>query len=357
MRRRPAGGPGGRVTLARAWLALAVSIAISNALVPTRAWAREPSTAELQQARELFSKAERDERARDWKSALEKLERAGAIKMTPGIRFHIALCRENLGSMVQALADYEAAVAQARAENVNDVVDAARDSLLDLRARVPSLSLAIVNAPAESVEVSIDDRPILSAALVAPIRLAPGTHRIVARRRDARDGRTFTKDIELKERDTLALDLKLPAEASAEGAGAAGANGTAATPALPALAPPEEPAQTRSRTSAVLTTAGAVFLVGAGIGSFIVAGSAQDDLRTCNSPNECTTDRTAVRTWDALALAGWISGAAVGAFATVLWLQPSRSTPRAKSSRVAPTPTATLGLAPAWGGAFLAGSF
>jgi hypothetical protein len=325
------------VTFARAGLVVAIVIFTSSTC-----WARDPSPREIQEARALFAKAERDERARDWKGALEKLEQAGAVKMTPGIRFHIALCREKLGALVEALADYEAAAVQARAEGVGDVLDAVRDPLADLRARVPSLSLTIVNAPAEGVDVAIDDRPIAAGALASPIRLAPGTHRNVARRAGNRAGRPFTKDIELHERDTHALDLALPAaEAPAAVERAAPQAPETSLPA--AAAPPEAPATTPSRTNAIFATTGAALLVGAGVGAFLLAGRAQDELRDCTSPDDCTTKRPAVRTWDGLAIAAWASGAAVGAFAAVLWLRPAR-VPR-------------VALAPAWNGASLRGTF
>lgn len=315
---------------ARAVLAFSVVGAMTLGVsAPCAAREPTPTAAELAQARDLFSKAERDERAHDWSAALEKLNRAGAIKMTPGIRFHIALCHENTGALLEALADYEAAALQAVAENVTEVADAVREPLSDLRSRVPSLTLTIVNAPAQGVVVTIDDHELTAAQLASPIRLMPGTHRIVTKRID--NGHTFQKELELHERDVFALDLKLPNEPSARGGEASPA--PAAGIAGDRVEPPKESGG-KGHAVAIATTAGALVLLGAGTLSFVLAGSAQDDLRTCAvSGADCTDKKQPVRTWDALALAGWASGAALGAVSIYFWLKPGRNADAA-STRV-----------------------
>jgi hypothetical protein len=276
--------------------------------------AKEPTAAELAQARELFSKAERDERAKDWKSALEKLQAAGAIKMTAGIRFHVALCQENLGQLVDALASYEAAATQAREDNARDVLEAIQEPLSDLRGRVPSLTLSLANARPEEVDITLDDRALGAAELGGAIRLGPGTHHLVARRRT--DGKTFTKDVVLHERDSVAMDLRLaPVGAPAAGEPAAGA------PAVIA-APPQEK-RNPSRTGAILATGGAALLIGGGVLSLVAAKSAlHDDLDPC-SPH-CTDDekRFTTRAWQTAALGAFVSSAALGVVAIVLWTRP-----------------------------------
>ena len=69
----------------------------------------DPTPGELAAARELFARAEKDEDAGRWAEALDKVRRASSVKMTAGLRFHIALCEEKLGQLVAALADYTAA--------------------------------------------------------------------------------------------------------------------------------------------------------------------------------------------------------------------------------------------------------
>src|SRR5690349_2844775 len=115
------------------WLAIA-----ATCLVASGAQA-QPTAAELQQARELFSQAEKDERAGEWTAALEKLRRVAQIKTTPGIRFHTALCEERLDQLVSALEDYARAETQANAEHNTEVLAALKEPLASLRARIPRL--------------------------------------------------------------------------------------------------------------------------------------------------------------------------------------------------------------------------
>ncbi len=301
-----------RAMLAATLTTLAVSFVQTSALA-------EPTAAELAQARDLFAKAEKDERGGDWNGALEKMTRAGAVKMTPGIQFHIALCHENLGHLVEALASYEAAAQQARAENVRDVLDAVQEPLADLRARVPALTLSLTNASPEGVTISIGQRPVHESELGAPIRLMPGTHHIVAKRHS--DGRSFNKEILLRERDTVALDLRLPPVESEK------AWRSRERPRS------DRPPEKSSRVGAVVATGGAVVLVGGAIGAFLIAGSEQNDReKRCRTSPDCGDEGvSAIRTWDAIALTGFIAGAGVAALATVLWLTPNE--PRSSSTK------------------------
>ncbi|WP_394833438.1 hypothetical protein LVJ94_43725 [Pendulispora rubella] len=106
---------------------------------PATAAGADPSEADLETARGLFAGAIKDEEAQDWAAAREKLQRAGAIKMTPGIRFHIALCEENLKYPCEALNDYIAAVNQARDNEDSEVLLASIDGLGRLASRLQVL--------------------------------------------------------------------------------------------------------------------------------------------------------------------------------------------------------------------------
>src|SRR5271156_1025964 len=143
------------------WRARGVLLGLALASAPIAAIAVEPSKTELAAARDLFSRAERDEDAGRWTDALDKLRRAGTVKMTPGIRFHIALCEEKLGQLVAALADYAAADAAARSEGNKDVLDAIGDPLAALRARVPTITITLA-ADARGMEVTLDGLPLAS---------------------------------------------------------------------------------------------------------------------------------------------------------------------------------------------------
>ncbi|MEO8800747.1 MAG: hypothetical protein ABI551_22850, partial [Polyangiaceae bacterium] len=272
--------------------------------------AADPTPTEIENARKLFKQAEADEAAQRWDTALDELRRASAIKMTAGLRFHIALCENNLHRMAAALADYTAADLLSKAENNAEVEDAVRDPLADLRSRVPTLKLV---PPADvgpnDLQVKVDGTVV--SDLSEGLRLDPGTHTVEARSK----GRgTFSKQLVLKERDVTTVQIQLPK--------------LVARPGEPDSAIEAPPAETRSGKNnylpAILATAGAVVLVGVGVGSFVVAGSAQSDAQdACTSgSSDCDSKKSTVHVWDTVALGSWIAAAGVTGLAVVLWADP-----------------------------------
>src|SRR6204780_3558487 len=103
---------------------LGATCALLACMAVTKLGHADPSAAEIESARKLFKQAEADEAAQKWDVALDELRGASSIKMTAGLRFHIALCENNLHQNAAALADYTAADLLARAEKNSDVQDA-----------------------------------------------------------------------------------------------------------------------------------------------------------------------------------------------------------------------------------------
>jgi hypothetical protein len=150
------------------WFVLALMAA------PAPSFAAEPSKTALAAARELFSRAERDEDNGQWADALDKLLRAGSVKMTSGIRFHIALCEEKLGKLANALGDYVMAEAAARSEGNNEVLEATLDPLASLRARVPTLTITLP-ADARDAETTLDGARLPTELLGTAIPINVGS--------------------------------------------------------------------------------------------------------------------------------------------------------------------------------------
>jgi hypothetical protein len=320
----PAMGTSRALSVARAgWVlgALALTAAASSAL------AAEPSKMELAAARDLFSRAERDEEAGRWTDALDKVRRAGTVKMTPGIRFHIALCEEKLGQLVSALGDYASAEAAARAEGNKDVLDAVTDSLTALRARTPTLTLT-PPPDAKDAVVTLDGTALSPGLLGTPIPVDVGVHAVQAH---ASGRPPFAMTVSVFERQAASVVVRLPAAAPAGVAPA----GVAPVPATPAGAPerltpaPSSPVETAHETSppktlAILTSAGAAALVGFGIASYFIAGGQQSSAETaCLERVSCDSLKSGPRTWDALALGAWIAGASVAGLSVYLWTRPA----------------------------------
>src|SRR5580700_8963565 len=117
----------------------------SLSLLPSRAAtaADGPTEAQLSAARALFIAAEKDEDAERWSDALEKLQRVAQVKLTPGVRYHIALCEEHLGRLVAALNDYKVAASEAHAENASDVLRLVDKRVADSTERIPHVIIVL----------------------------------------------------------------------------------------------------------------------------------------------------------------------------------------------------------------------
>src|ERR1043165_5621106 len=86
-------------------------LALCFPLLATQAFAQDAS--ELKKARAQFQQATELEQAGNWTAALQAFREVGQVRMTPQVRFHIAVCEENLGRLVAALGGYELALADA----------------------------------------------------------------------------------------------------------------------------------------------------------------------------------------------------------------------------------------------------
>src|SRR5271165_6796984 len=158
-----------------AWVGLA--LVLTGAL--TAATSNAAPSDEVRLARALFVQAEADEDGERWGEALEKLQAVARVKLTAGVRYHIALCEEHLGHLVRALGDYREAEDQARLENAQDVLRIVGNQVAALEPRVPRLTVRVAPAVSE-VALKLDGEPIGNAAIGAPMQVDPGVHYVVA---------------------------------------------------------------------------------------------------------------------------------------------------------------------------------
>ncbi len=316
-------------------------------LVATRgALAAEPTGAELREARELFSKAQSDEKAGDWPAALEKLKRVTQIKVTPGVRFHVAVCEEKTGQLVAALADYALAERQAAEEKNREVLSALKEPIAALQERVPRL---LVKAPTDvkGLEVALDGKALAPGLFSAEMPVDAKAHTVEAH---APGRKAFSQTVTAREREITPVEIVLEPEGKATPAPVPIATSKpSATPlATPAASTTTKPTPTPppaggGKTLAIVATAGAVVLVGAGVGAFLVADGAQSDFRAqcpTRAPGACEDLKTPVHTWDTLALGAWIGGAALTTVAIIAWAKPSAKGTSGTSGRFFVAPAA-----------------
>lgn len=296
---------GAKIGAIRAWIARAV--VVLGILAATSARAQVPGE---EIARRAFEEGVALEKKGDYTAALAKFRESMEIKATVGNRFHIAFCLEMTGRLASALNEYELVDKAARELKKADVVEATRVRVEPLRPRVPQLALNMVPSLPKDGEVLLDGKLIPSGILDGKLfPVDPGEHIVTAH---APDHDTFTKQISLAESSTTTVDIKLPLTARPSNAGPENARSqnllTAEAPRL------------RPRTTAIVTTAGAVVLAAGGVAAFVLAGNAQDDAeKTCPTRLVCDDERDKVRTFDALALGGFIGAAGLGVLSIVLW--------------------------------------
>jgi hypothetical protein len=303
---------------------LAASIGLSAFTPAARVLAQTapaPTAAGKERAKKLFEEGAELEKKADYAGALARYKEAGQLAMTAGLRFHTAYCLEMRGLLAAALDEYEAADRLAREQNKQEVHAATSVRLEPLRLRVPQIAIRLAT-PAKDTETQLDGLTV-AAALVdggKAFRLDPGEHEVTAR---APGFKPFSRKVQVPENVTTTVDISLERIATAATVGAAVVAPTSGTErAAPASVgePPPEAAHGRSLAAPIAATAGAVVLAGTGIAMFLVAGSAQSTAQQdCVTELSCDDRRSRVRTFDALALGGFIGAVGLGVVSVILW--------------------------------------
>lgn len=180
------------------------AIAIACALVPLDATADGPSPTELATARALFDEGLTLEDQGDWAGALVRFTKVAAVRATPQVRFHLGLCLENLGRLVEALNEFRRSLADAAGDtspSAQIVLDNAGKHVSDLEARIPRL---LVRAPHGS-SLQLDGKPVAPSLIGTAMLVDPGAHTLSA---SLPSKQPFEKKLVLGERSgTTELDV------------------------------------------------------------------------------------------------------------------------------------------------------
>jgi tetratricopeptide (TPR) repeat protein len=194
--------------LARGLLERAVVMAIclfALLTVAGSAWG-ETDTDLLKKARAQFQQATEMEQAGNYSAALQLFREVGQFKMTPQIRFHIALCEEKLGKLVAALGGYELALADAEAvgpafkQEVETTVGA-------LRARIPKIVIQRGEG-AQAAEIDLDGVTLGNSSIGVESPIDPGPHTVTGKARGYKD---FETTITVAEQETKEVKVVLEA--------------------------------------------------------------------------------------------------------------------------------------------------
>lgn len=284
----------------------------------------------LERARQLFVQAETDEDAERWSDALDKFRTVSQVRLTAGVRYHVALCEEHLGQLARALADYKAAQDQAVLENAKDVLSTVGKRLATLDARIPRLTIHLIPAAPET-SLKLDGEPIAAELAGAPVPIDPGTHRVEAR---TFDGATSTEVVTLRERESRVIDIHVGGPAVRTSPTPTPTPTSTSTPTSTPTQTPVSLPPHRDRGLAIAATVAALAFAGGGAGAFLLAGSDLDHaIRSCAqvptlASNACDGLKNRVRAWDFAAAGAWGAALVAGAFAIALWTTPSDASER-----------------------------
>lgn len=227
--------------------------------------------AELKKARAQFQQATELEQAGNWTAALQAFREVGQVRMTPQVRFHIAVCEEKLGRLVAALGGYELALADA--DKVNpDFKGEVEANITRLRARIPKL--VIERGPgANAAAIELDGVAVGDSSVGVEVPLDPGPHAVTAK---APNRKPFEVNVTLKEEETTRLEVKLeevPAELARSSA----------------IAPVDKPPS--KVVPYVIGGVGVASLVGAGVLFGLRQGALSDLEKSCPSRTDCPANK------------------------------------------------------------------
>lgn len=186
--------------------ALIASVALASAAGLCSPPARAQTPEELTALRTLFTEGRALESKNAWAEALEKFKKVAAVKTTPQVRFHIALCEENLGHLVSAMKGFDLASEDAKQAGAAavEVATSAPPRADALRARIPRLRLDVSGKVVTS-KITLDDAAVAARDLGTEMQVDPGAHVIEVRDKDGNS--TFRKELKLAEKASERVEV------------------------------------------------------------------------------------------------------------------------------------------------------
>jgi hypothetical protein len=298
-------------------LALGLSFLLGAETVSLSAVAQQSAQdkAELKRLRSLFQQGIELEHAGNWGGALQIFREVGQSKMTPQVRYHIALCEEKL-----ALAEADSVGEDFRTE--------VQGAVAALRNKIPMLT--ITRGPgADAATIEVDNVTLGEASVGQPFPVDPGPHAISAKSPGYKD---FIGVVELGEAERRTFVVKLEPRETAP----------TSRPIASASTFPDDPdAAKRSRVVPyVVGGVGVAALVASGVLFGLRQGALSDLEDACNGKNcdpESKKDYDRLTTYHYGAqVALGIGVVGVGTAVALILLEPKPKAPPRTGLRVLP---------------------
>jgi tetratricopeptide (TPR) repeat protein len=278
-----------------------------------------------------------------YREAIAKFRQATQVKETPGLRYYIAYCHEQLDELLEAKGEYDRAAELLKDFDARDV----RALLPEAQARVDkSLAILVISGVGDA-EVRLDGNVV---GAESPNYVNPGHHEIIV---EGPDGTSAKTTVNLGRGESRRLVPEVPRPATPHASEATTPSPTVTDKATTEVASPSaEPS--KGASPIVFWSAVGVAALGAGVMStgLVVresnASRAQEllpEVRELAQTSGCVDEKPCLefeeatsnaRLGETLAIAGGI-GLGVGAASALLvhWLWPARTQERIEA-RVSP---------------------
>lgn len=268
--------------------------------------ARAQDAAELTRARAAFQQAIELEQAGNWAAAVQRFREVGQVRMTPQVRFHIALCEEKLGRLVAALGGYELALADADAVGP-DFRSEVQSNVNRLRERIPKLVLKRGEG-ADAALIELNGVSVGESSIGVDVPQDPGPHAVTAK---APGYKPFESTVTLAEGERQTVEIVMEP--------------------LPPAPPPDQPATPPPKKINIVPYAvggaGAATLLASGV-FFVLRQSTLSGLEDACKNDVCpTSERGAydrLKTYHYASIVTFGVGAAAVGTAAVLFVLDAR---------------------------------
>jgi hypothetical protein len=331
------------IALTASYLAASLPAVGANPPAPAEAPAADKADKNtLVKARQQFQQALALETAGDWSGASVLFQQVAQVRLTPQVRFHIALCEEHLGKLAAALGHYQIAADEAQEARATEVAAQVASRTEGLKARIPKI-LIQRGSGADYASISLDGIALGASSLGTDLPVDPGPHTIDA---TAQGFKPFNTKFQIAEKENKKIEVVLEAAPPPP----VEEKGVAVSGEAP-LPPPS-----KNLAPFIVGGVGAASLVASGVFFLLRSKSISSLEESCPSRTGCPSDQRSTydqgKTYTVVAdvtLGIGIAGVATGA--TLFFLNRKKTAP----------PTAgSVQVVPVWNsgtGAALIGAF
>src|SRR5690606_2546748 len=171
------------------------------------------SASERTMAEALFRQARQLMAEERYVEACPKFAESQRLDPGGGTLLNLAVCHEQQGKLASAWAEYQEALAQARAEGREDRISLAQERIDEIEAKLARLTVTVEGRPPAGIAVVVNGTPLGAAGWGAPMPVDAGTVRIEA---SAPGREPFSEEVEVSDGQALSLSIPVLPQAVAE---------------------------------------------------------------------------------------------------------------------------------------------